>query len=779
MFPYPLVAPSVNHDKLIAAELLEPAIDGPPSPESIRAISNQMRRASGIDRQKNRQSHQTTSSGSSSLRSQNSLERPSWDHAFDTATSSLSRQSSGRSISSGQLRERHDSVQIFSRSLFAKRTKLHRESTTQSSSSSSLHSAEIPLEATSSIPPMPPPPKTSHGLPTSSSFGLAGAAPSKDSSKHSFFSRRRATRSGPMAEELEARRKFQISGPYNFQHVTHTEKEEMPPPNLRRGSRMFVPSDFTSAPLSQIPADSPLRAIHSEAPLAAGYPAEAMSTADNTVLPTPVQPFTRRPHAASVSAVPLRPRTLFHTLSQDQLCIPPPRPPRSPIESSFSPPVPPPRMSSRTSIRYGDFDPLATTTIDRPQTSGSFRSPAPLVLPPDVPPRLTHAHSFSADMNVKTMDFRRMAQVLASPSATPSQAPPSIDENNWPLACSTLTSTTTSTTFEILPGVPEEEEHTNNRASVRKSHMSVASNSSSLRGCQSLPVLRRMLQRPPSDVSDTLGEFDLLAAQRALQDSMSDSESVSFLPKESWEDAIDYCYEHAVEADCDYVWERPSLDGLSRDDILADLQCSSSNSSSTQKDEDNMLSVPVSSPTNFDVPFLSPASQTSMASLNEVVTPTGLAMRRPGLAIETNPSEEALPTPRYLHVRSSSHASSFKESHGFNLSPTFFIPGSERYDQHRLAPLTQLGFAIGADEDEDGFPKYVDSAPDMKHPSGFFASSRASASTTGSRESRDSVLSDRHISATSTATDLTRLTMSTSSIEDLVAKPETEIPQTP
>ena len=28
----------------------------------------------------------------------------------------------------------------------------------------------------------------------------------------------------------------------------------------------------------------------------------------------------------------------------------------------------------------------------------------------------------------------------------------------------------------------------------------------------------------------------------------------------SWEDDIDYCYDHEVEADCDYNWERRSID---------------------------------------------------------------------------------------------------------------------------------------------------------------------------------------------------------------------------
>src|SRR4051812_48164142 len=57
-------APPQQHASSKITDLLEPAVDGPPSPERIRALNRQMKRASVLDKH---QSHNTASSGSGSL----------------------------------------------------------------------------------------------------------------------------------------------------------------------------------------------------------------------------------------------------------------------------------------------------------------------------------------------------------------------------------------------------------------------------------------------------------------------------------------------------------------------------------------------------------------------------------------------------------------------------------------------------------------------------------------------------------------------------------------
>ncbi|RYP92222.1 hypothetical protein DL770_001641 [Monosporascus sp. CRB-9-2] len=64
-------------------------------------------------------------------------------------------------------------------------------------------------------------------------------------------------------------------------------------------------------------------------------------------------------------------------------------------------------------------------------------------------------------------------------------------------------------------------------------------------------------RRPPSNSSDTLGRFDIITIQ-ASRPSVPNDKTDDDIDVGTWEDDIDYCYDHAVEADCDYAWERPS-----------------------------------------------------------------------------------------------------------------------------------------------------------------------------------------------------------------------------
>ncbi len=768
------MASAVHHSGNLS-ELLEPAIEGPPSPESIRAFSNQMRRAVNIDEHSrhSHQSYQTTSSGSSSLRSLTSADRPSWDTTLESSVS-LSRKSSGRSTASTQLRDRHESVQIFGKTFFGKRGRLRRDSSAQSSSNSSLYSAEIPFEKGAAMSPPPPPlPTPSHGLPTSSS---------REALFPAFFNRRRAHRSGPTSDDLDARRRVQISSPYNFQHLTHTEREQLP--HLQRGSRVALQSEFASVQSLNGSVDGSLQGIQAESLHFPNF------TSGEDVIHTRIsRRLSSRPHALSVSAATPSPHKLLRTRSQDQLRIPPPRPPRSPIALAFSPPVPPPRMSSRTSMLREPSSP-PSALIERPRTSGGLRysssSQGLSFMDGAARPLLTHAHSYSADMKVPA-EANRLSRMLDTflPSPTSSSG-----DANWPL----VGPSAPTAAFGTLPEVPEEDEHVQNpRNSVRRSRLSITS-VSSLRKSQSLPLLQQfpqpqmpVTQRPPSGASDTLGRFDLFAALRAQREIVKAHEAEGeSLAKTSWEDDIDYCYEHEIEADCEYAWDRPSMD-MSRDEAISGTtdEQAMANSRITSRSQNMAAGRPspnLLSPGWLDMPALSPASQTSTTStIGEAVTPTSPAMRRPsGLTIRTEIAKDELkPMHQFMHRRNNSRASrasSYKECHGFDLSPSLFIPGTEKYDQFHLpARGAPVGFALGGDDEEE-FAPYAEPLMTMDK-SVLFIPARTSASTTASCKSNDSVLSDRHISATSTATDLTRLTMSTASIESLTYKNEQEAAQ--
>ncbi|KAL1865288.1 hypothetical protein VTK73DRAFT_5401 [Phialemonium thermophilum] len=695
-----------SHD----ADYFEPAMEGPPSPESIRALSKQMKRASILDKH---HSHQTTSSGSSSLRSLVSGDRESI---------SLSRKSSGRSTSSSMpsTRDRPESVQIFGKTIFNRRGRLRRESNAAQSSSEMGYASPVP-------PPPPPPP----------------SAATRESGVAGLFGRRRTLRSDASDESAAAaaaQRKLQISGPYNFQHVTHTQRDHVR--HMSRPGLVRSTSDFSHASA----AEGGPRGYHGDPLHFADFSSEALpihEQADEFVAQGPRTRISlHRPVSTLKQANPRR--LLKHQKSREMARVPPPRPPRSPLqpEHDLSPPVPPPRISSRLSMRYENLDAFGNPELERPQTSGSFRYSRPFYYSPEAtgPPATSYGYP-SARSGLEALPEHRVPYVADAA------------ENNWPLP------SFSPAPFETpLSGVPEEDEGSR---FGRRSRASLASNaSSSLRGSHSVPLLRQLSlgqkqenKRPSSGASETLGRFDLFAAQRALRAEPVEEDGADPIPRESWEDDIDYCYEHEAEADFNYDWGRPSLDIARDSDSVTPVEGTYYDEKHAHGgDPPSMLS-----PGRFDVPALSPTSHASSATMHEAITPTA-----PSLPPTSSHAPEArlsqTQQSRSLHVgRRPSDASSFKESHGFTLSPSLLIPAD--YRQQMLASESErLG---------DGVELLPGAATYVSGPTGALGESsmlRISASTTASNDTGLSA-SDRHNSSTSASTDLTRLTMSTNSLD--------------
>jgi hypothetical protein len=693
----------VHQDSDTHHELFEPAIDGPPSPGDIRALSKQVKSAAAFEKH---QGHQTTSSGSSSLRSLASADRPSWEHALEGF--SLSRKSSGRSTSSSMpSRERPESVQIFGKTIFNRRGKLRRESA-GGSSGSSMYSAEFPSDA---------------ALPL-------GSAISKDPSAMPAIFRRR-----PSAQEDTAQRKFQISEPYNFQHLTHTQKDDLP--QVQRSSRMALASEFSQMRASKVPLG--VRGAQAEESHFAGFSSETLplreedgnvgTAAPHAQIPARNPARIRRDSFAPKNQAPIR-RIVKHPRPQDAGRVPPPRPPRSPLlEPSFPSPPVPPRVSSRVSMRYDGVDPLSSMTLDRPQTSNGFRYPQPFAVLPDAhsPPATSHGYA-AMSTQPDLVPESRYSRVVSPP-----------DDANWPLPCPANFTPETS-----LPQVPEEDE---NAVLARQSRASIASNSS-FRGSQSVPMLRKLSlrqdtesRRRSSGASDTLGQFDMYEAQNALKVAMEENIGSEAVFRESWEDDIDYCYDHAVEADCDYAWERPSCD-LDRDD----------DEEQPVPMDHHAISPAMLTPAHFDVPALSPASQHSAVMGQEAITPTVQALpKSSNFSLPRTDSATAKPFLQLSTIPDESDVG-LQE---FHLSPTLLIPGD--FPQR-----------MAASEDRSEARDFTYNAFDEPtlnmDTSMLLVQSRTSDSTMASNASSRSVF-ERHTSTTSAGTDYTRLTMSTSSLD--------------
>ncbi|KAF7555229.1 hypothetical protein G7046_g6601 [Stylonectria norvegica] len=699
------------------ADMLEPAMEGPPSPERIRELSKQMKRSSHLNRGHGRRA---ASSGSSPLLSITG-ERPAWEQALENV--SLTRQSS--TASSSRSRERTESVQVLGKNMniFHRRGKssksfhTRRESSSHSSSGSSLYSAEQPSDNS--------------------------LATLKESFMPTIFARRKPI---PDDSASALQRKLQISDPFNFQHVTHTPKDQLALANLQRN-----------------PGPGVIKALQAQDAHFPNHSSEDVNRQEVPLTASAVRPQLLPRHTTPVSGAR---RLLKHVRSQDQLRASPPRPvrpPRSPIEPTCSPilpPVPPPRLSSRLSIHQDGPDALAPTTLDRPQTSGGFRRPQPYSPDNglDSPTAASHVYGHVGDLGESPVDEARISHAVSTADNAP-----------WPLGHSSKPSYETP-----LPDVPEEEEQF---VLTRRSRISLASNNSSLRGSQSVPVLRALAQaqRPMSGASDTLGGFEISATLRATRGGYHEAGGHESSPiRESWEDDIDYCYEHEADANFNYEWERPSVD-VGRDGFyshgmpppvqvaLVGDELMEATPSSTAESSPGMLSA-----SRFDMPALSPASQASTTLGDEALTPATL-----GVASNFSfpRSDKAFRPSNLRHSRSGSQASSFRESQGFTLSPSLLIPG----DYHQQMLLTEserqeradfsyddefLNRNLPSTPYEDGGFSSINASPLMFQQRSSI-STTATNSTTNSNSVSDST-GERHVSANSTYTNLTRFTSSTS-----------------
>ncbi|KEY67321.1 hypothetical protein S7711_04572 [Stachybotrys chartarum IBT 7711] len=700
---------------------LEPALDMPPSPERLRQLSKQMKRASHANQA---HLHRTPSPRSSSLRSATG-DRPSWEQALENM--SLTRRPSNRSTgSSVPSRDRPESVQGFGKNLFQRLGKSNRESTAQSSSgSSSVYSADSNGE--SSTP----------------------AAP-KESIMPSLFSSRKQSR------DASIQRRLRISGPFNFQHVTHTQREHLP--NPRRGNRMELVDELSAMrPPHPTSASALANGNQGGDPLPPSLSSSSVSgRLDNLVSST------SRPTTAP--SQPSSPRQLrSHPRSHERLRpSPPPRSARRPSMQTANPSSVPavPPVPPRCSSRQGAFSTWDAEGADasRSPASGNFRPPQPYS-PSDststaMPsPELARYHG-QTQVNCNdpfVASDRPVSRALTTP-----------DDSAWPLGpnASPVPIVCPVVYDSPLPDVPEEEEH---HGFARRSRLSLTSNSS-LRGSQSVPGLRSLAQsqRPLSGASETLGQMEQLLAHRLnrarQQGDWIDAESVG----SNWEDAIDYCYEHEAEANCEYEWERPSLD-LDRSDATPAVQLqlalmeddlAEARSAFTSRSSPGFLLA-----SGLDVPALSPASPTSTATCQELPTPVSNQV----------PNNFSLPRVDLKGTRSStkkklrpiSTALSFREVNEFTLSPSLLIPN----DYHHQVLQSAADKHQYVEEEDLVHSTYEHADLDL---SSAHLHQRSSTSTTETNSTRRSdSIGDRHVSTHSTWTTLTRLTTSSTSLNKM------------
>ncbi|KAI0389320.1 hypothetical protein F5Y17DRAFT_462846 [Xylariaceae sp. FL0594] len=640
-----------NHHGQGTADPFEPALEGPPSPEGIRAFSRRMRRGASAGYK-----NETQPSSGSSSRS----DTPESSTGRLVEPSGLSRNPSQRSsvMPLRDLKDRPESVQFFGKSVFSRRPKLRKEHSDLGIPNSSLHSL------------------------SQTAWDNTGVEqPREQRSIHSMFTRRR-----PRGTSETSQKKLQISGPYGFQHVSHSVQEGLPGlgqtnnGDLAPGAAVTRLQALTDAPdsttgLTQQDLDKPL-------PTPPGFPNSTRSSSEDSLQRSP----------------PASPSRVYP-------------------ESHMSPIPPPPRTSSRMSVRNDSADSFSALIFDRPAGSSCLRQVQAFV-----------SLSNEGLRAPTTMNILEEGDGLSGNEGSPRKMS-GYNISAWPLSGS-MTS---------LPEEPEEEEY---HLTTTHTCTSFMGGTMSLRGSVSVPHLRRIsfgqtTQRPPSNASDTLGRFDLASVQRALHESDAEEVSEEPLYRHSWEDDIDYCYDHAAEADCDFAWDRPSCDMERGEEDYAESlilgEDLHSSASSFRGFSSRLLSV--------DLPALSPTSYRSR-STNEAVTPTSATM--PSAANFSLPRiDSSTKLRRELH-RTPSSTSSFQESQGFSLSPSLLIPDDYheqmlRYERGDLSSHASTE-DLKAGQQDDLYVNFTKT--------GTYLPARCSASTTVSTLSEQSNTSSRYASST-------------------------------
>ncbi|PSR83308.1 hypothetical protein BD289DRAFT_483405 [Coniella lustricola] len=715
------------------ADFSDPAPDAPPSPGEIRAFSSSKVRQASVSAR--HVSQYTNSSAASSLLSHApSDRRPSWEQALESF--SLSRKSSIKSTTSSMpSRERPESVQAIGKAIFNRKAKLRRESL--ATSSSSTYSSEMTLDV-------------------ANERGRAASVVSKEhitSAAMNLFNRRKTVQAGE-----DGQKRPMISNPFNFQHVSQIQKDQLPPLDRANSTTLRKEIAHARSPPSSIRATSRSPAVE-DLRVPNFSSKTSRSHLDDESIPPHIVPHSREKSLSRPSSSHHSPPRSWikHAKSQDQMRgAAPPRPPRSPTNlgiDTFDFPAPGGLVSSArrpsrtTSIPRRDSEALGNTWGLHQQGLDTFRFPAGAKFEGDARTPSVGASDCSSP---GVPENRRYSRVFV-PMETP----------NWPLTAPV--NGTIAAPFEAgLPNVPEEEEQ---GASARRSRTNTKSGHSSLKGSISTPALRQAslsnASYPSHDPtfsreSTTLDHFDLNALQECARNATAES-----LRRDSWEDVIDYCYEHEMEADCDYDWHRPSID----------VMHGTAYTEASSEDESFLLSRPTS-----DVPALSPAGFLSPQTSQEAITPTlaTTIAKSPPSANFSLPRRDGIRNKRHLHVSTGSQ-SNFTEAQGFTLSPSFAIPTDYH---HELLAVHQGQYDPELDSIAQAMT-YDDSTLTIENNS-LFVPARASNSTTVSDDNLScrSVF-ERHISTTSSNTDYTRLTMSTTSdMDTFIFKDESPVATT-
>jgi hypothetical protein len=311
------------------------------------------------------------------------------------------------------------------------------------------------------------------------------------------------------AEDL----KRTISHPFGFHHVTHTQPQQFE--RLDRGSQNELITEFIAIRAAQRPR-STLQGIQADDLCDINHVKQSGANVERhprtvNTLRAPVGPPNFAASAQSSSVSPVFPKGIRSSPSIENFSRPTPWSPKSPTS-------PPPRTSSRNVLHS-----------------------------PSLPAELARKSAEGMD-GLSTEDFNGYAQPALDSDVTVdgsqlrlAHAITTVDDSARPLKTSPLPTSSAN----VISGSTA-------RASSKENHSVTAQICSStnlpLRHAYSFPIAGAVSQHGHHHLSDH-GQHNTETRPESLHPERAGG----------WEDIVDYCYDNAAEADCNFDWSQKTV----------------------------------------------------------------------------------------------------------------------------------------------------------------------------------------------------------------------------
>ena len=456
--------------------------------------------------------------------------------------------------------------------------------------------------------------------------------------------------------------KERISSPFDFQHLTHTDRHQFA--SIHDASERELVVEFSAVRASQAPRRD-LTGIKAE-----DLHSERLATPDSrptsrsafrsppmspnaqdqqessTSSEEPLGPALRLSRSVeSFSRPGVNPRTHRHTQSAN----PPPRissrPSQEAIQETSTDTDVEPRMFSPNTRRQSGFwekfpplspdstgGPLATMVEESDYVGHAFSTPDNTACHPMTPP-------FSPGLEDVAEEPERF-----------------VDPRPAPLPPSRAQKSPRSPTFESFS-------FSRPRSPIAKSQYRRSPHTSPKATNQ-----RTSITRPISQMSDTLaspGVNRRCSIRRAP--TMRRKSNTWRVIEESWEDDIDYIYDNALEADCDFDWDRASVDAFEDRDRTPEQQDHKRVSTADSQDT-HMSSLHADDESASRNSFYSEEMPSSLY-VPSVSSVPELESRS---AISSSTADTSIKTPSDLYMPSRQYP--FMEAEGLPLTPSLLLP---------------------------------------------------------------------------------------------------------